>query len=82
MHLESPPLIVRLPGQAGRECEGSDDQLMGGYRHQRVSGIIEDRVTRVGESSTYACDLCSMFIVAGTSPWRVAPKYTRRPSQD
>ena len=42
-------------------------------RHQRISWIIEDRVTRVGESSTYTCGLHPMIVVAGTSPWRGAP---------
>ena len=57
-------------------------------RHQRISGQLEDRVTRAavaamdlpGRANANTCGLHPMFVVAGTSPWRVAPKYTRRPS--
>ena len=33
-----------------------------------------------GRANANTCGLHPMFVVAGTSPWRVAPKYTRRPS--
>ena len=89
MHLESLPLIVRLPGQAGRKCEGpATTSRWVAPRHQRISGQLEDRVTRAavaamdlpGRANANTCGLHPMFVVAGTSPWRVAPKYTRRPS--
>ena len=63
----------------------------GGWRpgiKESLGNSLEDRVTRAavaamdlpGRANANTCGLHPMFVVAGTSPWRVAPKYTRRPS--